>query len=531
MSDRVRVLVAESLSPVALEELAGVEGFEAEERFGLSREALRQAIPPYDALVIRSGTRVDAPLLEAGESLRVVARAGIGVDNVDVEAATERGVLVMNAPEGNVVTTAEHTLALLLALARKVPQAMASLRSGAWERGRFVGAELFEKTLGVVGLGRVGSAVVPRAQGLGMKVIVHDPYISAEAAARRGVRLVDLSTLLRESDYITLHVPLTPETRHLIGRDALAQVKRGARLINCSRGGVADEEALIEALEAGRLAGAGLDVFEEEPPRNRRLLEREDVVVTPHLGASTREAQENVALAVVRQLVAYFRDGAIINGVNMPALGPELLEKVGPYLKLAEKLGSFLAQLSPGGIRGVRVRYAGPLEEPGIKPLTAAALKGVLSHFLHGARVNLVNAAHLAKEREIEVAETTSGPDPVFADLLEVELRTDAEARRVAGTFVRPGMPRIVRLDDYHLEADPTGYMLVFTNRDAPGVIGRIGTILGNNQINIAGMQLGRVARYEMAVALVNVDDPIPPAVLAEIRALGNIMDARLVQL
>ncbi|MEK6710362.1 MAG: phosphoglycerate dehydrogenase [Nitrospinota bacterium] len=531
MSETFRVLIADQLSPRAEEILRAEKGFEVINRPGIPRGELLRAMPGVDALLVRSATQVDEEVLGAGERLKVVARAGIGVDNVDLGAASRLGILVVNAPDGNVITTAEHTIALMFSLARKVPAAVASVKAGKWERNKFVGSELCSKTLGVIGLGRIGSNVAQIARGLGMDVLAYDPYISADAAASRGVKLAALDEVLAQSDYITLHVPKTPETESLIGAPEIAKMKRGVCVINCARGGLVDEAALAAALDSGQVAGAALDVYPKEPPeRDHPLIGRENVVCTPHLGASTAEAQENVAISAAEQVVAYLAQGVVKYAVNLPALGPDVLERIGPYLKLADRLGHFLAQLVEGGVRRLEVIYGGAQEVP-IGPLSASALKGFLGKFLSGARVNLVNGPLIAKERGIEVVASTRSGTTTYTNLIEVRAETDAGERSVAGALVREGEPRIVQIDHFRVDVMPEGYMLVFTNEDRPGMIGVIGTLLGSHRINIAGMQLGRAKRNDRAVAVLALDDPIPDEVMEKVRAIPNIYDAKLVRL
>ncbi len=530
MSENFRVLICDAVSPRAGEILAA-ENIEVINRPGASREELLKLITESDALIVRSATQVDDEVLGAGERLKVVARAGIGVDNIDLESASLRGILVVNAPDGNIITTAEHTIALMFAMARKIPAAVRSVKEGLWERSKFVGSELSSKVLGVIGLGRVGSIVARLAGNLDMNVIAYDPFISADAAEKRGVKLVSLDDLFAQADYVTLHVPKTSETAGLIGAEEIAKMRRGVRIVNCARGGLVDEAALAEALDSGQVAGVALDVYEVEPPGEESLLVgRDDVICTPHLGASTEEAQENVAISVAEQVVSYLTKGSVKNAVNFPALSAEDLDRIGPYLDLTERLGSFLAQLTGRGPKRLEVIYGGPLDNP-MGPLAAAALKGLLGHFLSGARVNLVNGPILAKERGIEVVATLRSEMPVYTNLIELKVLTDEGERSVAGTFIHEGEPRIVRIDQFSVDAIPEGYMLVFTNDDRPGMIGLIGTLLGRHKINIAGMQLGRTKKNDMAVAVLTVDDPIPEEVMEEVRAIPNIFDANLVKL
>jgi len=526
----MKVLVSDPISAKGIDLLRRENELEVDVKIGLSPQELLQVIPEYEALVVRSETKVTASVVEAARKLRVVGRAGIGVDNVDVEAASKRGIIVMNTPGGNTITTAEHAISLLLALARKIPQAYASLQARKWDRKRFVGVEVYRKTLGVIGLGRIGSVVADRAKGLGMEVIAYDPHISPEVAERIGVEFVEFEDVLRRSDFITVHVPLTPETRGLLGAEALARVKTGVRIINCARGGIVDEKALYDAIQSGKVAGAALDVFEKEPPGDNPLLSLEEVICTPHLGASTDEAQEQVGVEIARQIIAYLKRGEIQNAVNVPSVDGELLGKLRPYLQLCEQMGSLTSQLVERGIQEVHVRYSGEVAHMGVKPLTVTLLKGILKPFL-GETVNEVNAPVLARERGIKVNETTSSEAEYYTSLVDLTLKTDREERRAAGTVFGRHDPRIVMIDGYHIEATPAGYILVFGNIDTPGVIGKIGTILGSNQINIAGMQLGRKAPNDRAVSFVNVDSEIPPQVLAEIQALPNLLYAKLVKL
>ena len=529
MSENVRVLISEPLSPRAEEILSGAEGFEVINKPGLPREELIELVRECDALLVRSATKVDEEILGAGDRLKVVARAGIGVDNIDLANASLKGILVINAPDGNIITTAEHTVAMMFALARKIPLAVQSVKGGRWERSKFVGSELYSKVLGVIGLGRVGSTVARLAAGLEMNVIAYDPFISDEAVERRGVKPVSLDELLAQSDYVTLHVPKTPETAGLIGTGEIAKMRPGVRIINCARGGLLDEAAAAEALDSGQLAGVAIDVYEVEPPGEESLLVgRDDVICTPHLGASTEEAQENVAISVAEGVVAYLTTGTVKNAVNLPSLSTEDLERVSPYMDLTERLGRFLGQLAEGGPKSLELTYCGPLDSP-MELLSASALKGLLSEFISGAHINLVNGPVLAKERGIEIIATTRSEMPVYTNLIELKLCTDAGERSVAGTFVRGGEPRIVRIDQFSVDTVPEGYMLVFTNDDQPGMIGAIGTLLGEHKINIAGMQLGRTRKNDKAVAILAVDDLIPDEVMEKVRALPSINTANLV--
>jgi D-3-phosphoglycerate dehydrogenase len=524
-----KVLVSDSLAEEGLAILERAPGLEVVKRTGLPPAELREALRDVEGLVIRSSTRVTAELIAAAPELRVIGRAGIGVDNVDVAAATQRGIVVVNTPEGNNVTTAEHALALLVSLARHVPQATASMKAGKWEKNRFQGTELWNRTLGVIGLGNIGRIVADRARGLGMQVIAADPYTSPEVAAKLDVELVSLDELLARADAITVHVPKTRETTKLLGREAFAKMKPGVLIVNAARGGIVDEAALLEALESGRVAGAALDVFEQEPPREGHpLVQHERVICTPHLGASTEQAQKNVSIAVAEQVRDFLLSGAIRNAVNVPSVSPELLEQVRPYLRLGEKLGRFQAQLSPGAIEEIEVEYAGEVAELRVAPITIAVLKGLLENVTD--RVNMVNAPLVAQERGIRVVESKSSRPMDFASAITTRVRGTVE-RLIAGALFHGGQPRIVRIDDFMLEAIPEGPTILIFNHDRPGVVGAVGNLLGEAGINISRMQLALVRERGEAAMLVNVDQPPSDAVMEKLRALPHMITAQLVDL
>jgi len=525
----VRILVTDGLSPRGIEVLRQTEKFEVDVRQRLSSDALLACIDNYDGLIVRSATKVTAPILQATRRLKVVGRAGVGVDNVDVEAATARGILVMNAPSGNTLTTAEHTFSLLLALAKNVPQATASMKGGRWEKGVFLSVEVAGKTLGVIGLGRIGSEVARRAKGFTMRVIAFDPFISEEAAKALGVELVEIPDLFRRSDFISIHTPLTPETHHLVDGKAIAQMKSGVRIVNCARGGIIDEAALAEALKTGKVAGAALDVFEQEPITSSPLFGLSNFICTPHLGAASEEAQENVAVEIAQQVIDYLQKGLIRNAVNAPSMDPELYKALQPYLTLSEKLGRLASQLAEGRMQEVRIDYRGEIAGYDPAPLTAAVVKGALDPFMEDA-VNYVNSLTLAKGRSIRVIESKVLEEADYTSLITVGIRTDRGTSEVAGTLFSRREPRVVRINEFRLEAIPEGYLLIFSNLDVPGVIGTIGTLLGRNQVNIAGMQLGRERPGGRALSVVNVDTPIPTHVLEEIRRLPNIVFVKLVK-
>ena len=525
-----RVLVTDHLQDIGVDALRR-EGLVVDAVPPLPEDQLCERIGGYEGLIVRSATKVTARVIEAGRSLKVVGRAGTGVDNIDVDAASRRGIIVMNTPGANTIAAAEHTVALLLNLARRIPQAHAALHERKWERERFVGVEVYGKTLGVIGLGRIGTEVGRRALGLRMQVIAYDPYLPAEVAQRLGVELVELPDLFRRADFITVHTPLTAETRNFIGAEELAQMKDGVRLINCARGGVINEEALAAAIRSGKVAGAAVDVFEQEPPWKSPLLDLPQVITTPHLGASTEEAQVGVALAIAQQVADVLIRGIVRNAANVPSVDPEVLKELHPYLTLAEKLGSFLGQLADGRMAEVRLTYAGEVASLSTPPLTVSFLKGLLVSILGDEQVTDVNAPYLARERGLKITESVTQEREDYASLVTAELRTDKGLKQIAGTIFHRREPRIVGIDGYALEAVPAGWMLVFTNRDVPGVIGQIGTIFGSHRINIAGMQLGRERPGGEAVSILNLDGPVPDAVLQEIRNLPTIVSAKLIHL
>ncbi len=524
-----RILVSEPVGETGLKLLRAQPEFKVDVRLKLTPEGLKRELASTDALIIRSETKVTADLLDSAARLRVIGRAGVGVDNVDVPAATRRGILVTNAPEGNTVAAAEHALALLLSLARNVPAAHTSMRSGEWKRSKFMGHELLGKTLGLIGLGRIGGEVAGRARAFGMQVIACDPLITVDKAREQGVELVELKTLLRRADYISLHATLTPETKHLLGRREFQAMKRGVRIVNCARGGMVDETALAEAIRRGQVAGAALDVFETEPPpKGHPLLTLDPVIMTPHLGASTEEAQENVSVAIAEQVRDYLLRGVVRSAVNAPAAAPEVQRELAPYMELAERMGRFLIQLARGAPKRFELEYLGEITHRNVSLLTAAAVKGALSLALR-ERVNEVNAMALAKERGIGVAEGTSSEGGDFSSLIKFTLETEHEKRSAEGTVIGKGEPHVVAVDGLHLDIIPEGVMITFSNVDRPGIVGKVGMILGRNKINIAGLHLGRIAIGKRAVSIFSVDNPVPPNVLKELTALDELADVRVV--
>jgi D-3-phosphoglycerate dehydrogenase/(S)-sulfolactate dehydrogenase len=525
-----RVLVSDDLSPEAVRILADA-GLEVDVKVGLPAAELEAIVGGYDALAVRSATKVTARLLDRATRLKVIGRAGVGVDNVDLDAATRRGIVVMNTPGGSAVTVAELALAMILSLYRHVPSATASVKAGRWEKKRFQGREIAGKTLGVVGIGNIGSVLVDRARAMKMKIVAYDPFITPEAAAKMGATLVELDTLWREADVVSLHVPLTEQTRHLVRAETLARMKKGAILVNCARGGIVDEHALAEALASGHLGGAALDVFEKEPPlADHPLFALDNLVCTPHIGASTEEAQSAVAAAIAEQLVAYLRDGVVQNAVNVPGLPKEVLDQLAPFLPLAEKLGSLAAQLASPGATEVVVEVAGELSGVPMRPLAARALVGLLRHFLD-TPVNEVNAPAIAKDRGIHVREVRSAEPHDWASLVTVALRGPAGETLVAGTVYGKREARIVRVNGFRVEAVPDGHVIVCENDDAPGVVGNLGTVLASAGVNIARISLSRLEDRSGAFSFLNVDSAPTPELLEKLRALPHVRSVKALKL
>jgi D-3-phosphoglycerate dehydrogenase / 2-oxoglutarate reductase len=521
-----RVLISDALSPAAVQIFKdrGVD-VDFQPALGKDKERLAAAIGGFDGLAIRSATKVTAKLLENAGRLRVIGRAGIGVDNVDIPAATAKGIIVMNTPFGNSITTAEHAVTLMLALARQIPQADASTQAGKWEKNRFMGVEITGKTLGVIGCGNIGSIVADRAIGLKMKVVAYDPFLSPERALALGVEKVDLADLIRRADFITLHTPLTDKTRNILSADAIEATRKGVRIINCARGGLVDEKALREALDAGHVAGAAFDVFTEEPATDNPLFGHPNVVCTPHLGASTTEAQENVALQVAEQMSDYLLRGAIANAVNFPSITAEEAPRLQPFIKLAEKLGSFAGQLTETGISKVQIAYDGEVARMNTRALTSAAIAGLLRPML--ADVNVVSAPVYAKERGIAVEETKREDECDYESLITVTVTTERMTRNVSGTVFADGRPRIVNIKGIRMDAEFGPNMLFITNLDKPGSIGRFSSVLGEAGINIATFHVGREAPGANAVALIEVDGDVPADVLATVQALPQVQQAK----
>ena len=521
-----KVLISDKLSNEAVA-IFKDRGIDVDVKPGLAPAELREIIGDYEGLAIRSATKVTKELLEVATKLKVVGRAGIGVDNVDLKSATARGVIVMNTPHGNSITTAEHAIAMMFALARQIPEATLSTKAGKWEKNRFMGTELTGKTLGLIGAGNIGSIVADRAHGLHMRVVAYDPYLSEKRALDMGVEKLELDEVLARADFITLHTPMTEATRNILSREALGKCKRGVRIINCARGGLIDEAALAEAITAGQVGGAALDVFETEPAKDSPLFGMENVVCTPHLGASTNEAQENVALQVAEQISDFLLTGAVTNAINTASVSAEDAPRLRPYMALVGYLGAFAGQLThaqDGVIRRIEIDYEGAVAALNRKPLTAAALAGLLAPVLSG--VNMVNAPVVAREHGIDVSETTHDRPSEYQTLVRITVTTDRGVRAVAGTLFAGNKPRLVEIKNIKVEADFSPHMLYVTNQDRPGFIGRFGETLSRHGINIATFHLGRAAAGGDAICLVSVDSDVSEAVLAEVRGLPLVVQA-----
>ncbi|MEM7565793.1 MAG: phosphoglycerate dehydrogenase [Pseudomonadota bacterium] len=521
-----RVLISDKLSPTAVQ-IFKDRGLDVtyEPDLGKDKEAFLAAIPNYDGLAIRSATKVTAKVLEAATNLKVIGRAGIGVDNVEIPAASAKGVIVMNTPFGNSITTAEHAVAMMFALARQIPSADASTQGGKWEKSKFMGVEMTGKTLGLIGCGNIGSIVADRALGLRMKVISFDPFLTPERAVDLGVEKVELDELLRRADVITLHVPLTDGTRNILSKENLAKTKKGVRIVNCARGGLVDEAALRDALDSGHVAGAAFDVFAEEPATENPLFGHPNVVATPHLGAATTEAQENVALQVAEQMSDYLMTGAVQNALNAPSITAEEAPRLKPFVDLAEKLGSFAGQLTETGLKGIRIEYEGEVAEMNLKALTSAIVAGVMRPLL--ADVNMVSAPIIARERGIKIEEVKRAQEGAYENYIRLTVETERQSRSVAGTVFSDGRPRIIQIKGIGMDAGFASDMLYVTNEDKPGFIGALGTLLGKAGVNIATFNLGRAKAGEDAIALIEVDGAVPDAVLADLAALSQVRQVK----
>jgi len=520
-----KVLVLDNIAQAGVEILKK-EGFDVDVKSDLSPEELLAIIGQYSAMAVRSKTKVTRAVLEAGQYLQVVGRAGVGVDNIDIQAATERGVIVVNAPTGNNIAAAEHTVALMMAMARNIPEGDASLKAGEWKKAKLVGIEVRNKVLGIIGLGKIGTLVAKRAKGLDMEVISYDPYVTPEHAEKLGVRLVDMNTLLAESDFITVHTPLTANTKGLIGAKQLSKVKKGVRLLNVARGGIIDEAALLAALDDGRVAGAAIDVFSKEPPLDNPLVKHEKVICTPHLGASTKEAQINVAVDVAEQIVDVLQGRPARYALNAPRILPEELSMLAPYMTLAEKLGSFFTQMT-GELKSgkIELTFAGEIAQHDTTPLRAAAIKGLLEP-VSSEQVNLVNAALVAQNHGLSIVEQKTTAIQNFANLITIKVGDN----QVSGTTLE-GEPRIVQINPYWVDVVPSGYLFLSDHLDRPGIIGAVGTILGNANINISFMQVGRITARGKAIMVLNVDEPLPPEVIDQLLTIPDIYTAKMVKM
>jgi D-3-phosphoglycerate dehydrogenase len=523
-----RVLVSDPITQAGID-LFKEAGFEVEVKTDHTPEELQAMIKNYDALIVRSQTKVTAAIIQAADNLKVIGRAGVGVDNVDVEAATKKGIIVLNAPDGNTISTAELTVAMLMALARNIPQAHSSLKGGAWDRKSFTGVEVNGKTLGIVGMGRIGTEVAKRMQGMGMEILAMDPFLTSERAEALGVKLADIDAIITQSDFITVHTPLTAETKGLFGAKEFARMKQGVRLVNCARGGIYDEAALAEAIKSGRVAGAAIDVYPVEPPTDRSVIDLPQAVVTPHLGASTTEAQENVAVDVAIEVIKILKGESFKNAVNLPPLRPEVQKAIGPYFNLMEALGKFSAQLTPG-VTKLEIAYLGGISTHETSYLSTLFMKGLLQASL-GEEVNQVNALFLAKERGLKVQESKTQEVAGYASLVKVTAGSAKESHTLTGTLVENGEARIVEIDGYSFDITPVGSMILMNHTDQPGVIGEVGTILGQLGVNIAAMQVGREKQGGGAVMVLNVDTAADATILAKLEQVRSVTKARAISL
>ena len=516
-----KVLISDVMS-VRAEAVFKERGIEVDVITGMDPQELKNCIGEYHGLAVRSSTKVDAEIVAAAKKLKVIGRAGIGVDNIDVSAASARGIVVMNTPFGNSITTAEHAIAMMFALARDIPLASASTHSGKWEKSNFMGVELTAKTLGIIGCGNIGAIVADRALGLKMKVIAYDPYLSVERASEIGIEKIELNELFMRSDFISLHTPMTDATKGIINAGALARMKDGVRIINCARGGLINEPDLKVAIETGKVSGAGIDVFEVEPAIDNILFGLDKVIATPHLGASTDEAQVNVAIQVAEQLSDYLNDGTVINSINMPSVSAEDATKLAPYLELAEQIGSFAGQVTETAIKKVQIEYCGHAAELNTRPLTAAALKGLLSPLLES--VNMVSAPIIAKERNIEISEVTCDVLDEYQTKITLTVTTETQTRALSGTLVAGDKPRIVEVKGITIDAQLGSNMLYITNEDKPGFIGALGTTLGANNINIATFNLGRNKEGGDAIALIEIDEPVSEEITNKVKDIPHVV-------
>jgi D-3-phosphoglycerate dehydrogenase len=527
----IKILVSDPLSEEGLKILSDVKEFQVDVKTDLKPEALKSIIKDYDALIVRSATKVTKDIINSADKLKVIGRAGVGLDNVELDAATQKGIIVMNTPGGNTISTAEHTMSMILALSRNIPQAYASMKQGEWKRSKFMGVELYDKVMGIVGFGRIGRAVAVRARSFGMKILAYDPYLSREVAQAQGAEVVELKELFKKSEYITVHTPLSEETRHMVSAKEFAMMKKGVYIINCARGGIIDEQALINAIKEGKVAGAAIDVFEKEPLAvDSELLKLGNVITTPHLGASTEEAQVNVAIEVAQITRDALLGKGIRNAANYPCLEPEVYKIIEPYINLAEKLGLFSSQLVGGRLMELEINYSGEIVQLDLAPVTLALVKGVLTPILQET-VNFINSVTLASSRGIKINEVKSSKEEEFLNLIQLELRTDKEKRKICATLSSNKQPRIVKIDEYYVEAVPAGEMIVIQNYDKPGIIGSLGTLLGKHNINIATMTFGRQRPGGLAISVLNVDSPVSSEVLDKIKKTQNVLEVKVIKI
>ncbi|MFA5059821.1 MAG: phosphoglycerate dehydrogenase [Candidatus Omnitrophota bacterium] len=526
----MKILISDKLADEGVNILKDVKEFQVDCKYGIKPDELKAIIKDYDALIIRSGTTVTADIISAADKLKFIGRAGVGVDNIDLVAATKKGIVAMNTPGGNTTSTAEHAMSLILSLSRNIPQAYASMKSGKWERNKFNGVELYGKTLGIVGLGRIGSTVSRMAKGFGMKIIAYDPFISMEVAKKMEIEVVELNDLIKRADYITIHTPKSTETKHLISDAQFAMMKKGVRIINCARGGIVDEAALARALEAGKIAGCALDVYEKEPPDpNLPLFKFDNCVVTPHLGASTSEAQVNVAVEIAETVRDALLGKGIVNAANFPSVDAQSYKVLEPYINLAQRMGKFAGQLINGRINEVKVTYAGEMTKYKNAPVTMSLVYGLLWPILEET-VNFVNAIDVARERAIKVEETQSHSEEEFVNLIKMEVVTDKETFSLWGTLSGNMQPRIVKVNNIYVEATPNGYMLFINNSDRPGIVGAVGTILAQDSINIASITFGREKQGGLVISVVNVDSEVSEKVLDKLRKTKDILFVKLIK-
>ncbi len=526
----MKILISDKLAQEGVDILTEVKEFEVDCKFGIKSDELKGIIKDYDALIIRSGTTVTSDIIEAADNLKFIGRAGVGLDNVDLPAATKKGVVAMNTPAGNTTSTAEQTMSLILSLSRNTALACASMKSGKWDRAKFKGVELHGKTLGVIGFGRIGATVAKFAKSFGMDIIVYDPYLSVEVAAKKGVIMVEFEDLVKQSDYITIHIPKTSETKDLISDKEFTMMKKNVRIINCARGGIVNEAALIKALEEGKVAGCALDVYEQEPPDlSSPLFKFDNCVTTPHLGASTSEAQINVAIEIAETVRDALLGKGIVNAANFPSVNATAYKVLEPYINLSLRMGKFAGQLINGRINEIKITYSGIVNEYKSAPMTLSLMNGLLTPIL-GDTVNFINALDLAKERAINVQEIKSNKEEEFVNCISIEVKTDKEPFVLIGTLSGNKQPRIVKVNNVYVEAVPEGYMLVIHNNDTPGIVGTVGTLLAEENINIAGITFGRESRGGMAISVVNVDSEASQATLDKLKNHKDILFAKFLK-